>query len=576
MTRPEVKVCINSCNISEFRRRPCIELCVTKIIWEAGDLDVSVLKQFGNATELDCSSNKLRDLHGIEVLTKLKVLNCSYNQIVSLGPIVGLNLTSLECRTNWLETLNGIQSSTDLEVLRCSFNRLSSLTEASGCSKLQDLSCSCNTLKSIQVIECFPNLVNLNCSSNPLRSIPSVKGLTGLTTLWCSICELESIESLGVYTSLETLYCVNNKLTSLKGIEACTNLTAIYCDNNKLSTLADISLCSNIRTLNCSHNCLTSLAGIETCTNLTDLFCSYNKLVTLNELSACPHISTLSCSYNELSSIDGISSCTRLQKLKCEHNSITSIDAVIPLTNLTELQCGSNNIASLDPAIYLTALTTFTHDGNPLEIQSQRCQRYLEQFHRGYRRMTITRSSNHRTIYSNNQNVHDVHVQQSVCRSLVHLLADPKPTLDMVGAIRGADIDDNVKQLLVSYCENKSVHSVHMISYEKLLGYVWNRIIKSEHSIELFKILSQQVLDSEGMCFTGRFNRLVSVLVGFYPDIKIEISDTSRISAIILTIQGRITPHDPATHAKTATIELQEAGYSLDEIKPWIDAISDS
>ena len=572
-----MKVRIDSRNIDEYRRSTYPYPCVTKIVWLAGELDSTVLKQFSNAVELDCRSNKLRGLCGIEILTKLQVLNCAHNKLVSMYPIRALNLRILKCRANWLDTIEGIQGSTNLEVLDCSFNRLSSLKKARNCRLLQDLDCQCNRLKCIQVIECFPGLTKLDCSTNPLYLIPPIEGLTSLTALRCNSCKLKSIENLSVYTSLETLYCIGNNLTSLKGIEPCTNLTGIHCGYNRLGTLNELGPRPNLRILSCARNYLTSLAGIETCVNLTEVDCYYNNLTTLDELRACLSISTLNCSHNQLSSIDGISSCTLLHILNCERNSITSIDALIPLTNLTELRCGSNVIDSLDPVIYLRKLTYFMYDSNPLGIQSERCQRYLEQFQFRYRYAPKPQGSrNQGTIYSNNQNVHDIHVQQSVCKSLVHILADPKPTFDMMTSITDANVDDRVKQLLISYCRDRSAHSVHMISYEELLGYVWNRIVKSEHSIELFKILSQQVLDSDGMCFTGRFNRTLSILVGFYPDIVIEISDTSRIAAIILTIQKRINPYDPVTHAETATIELQQAGYNADEIKPWIDAIHDS
>jgi hypothetical protein len=75
--------------------------------------------------------------------------------------------------------------------------------------------------------------------------------------------------------------------------------------------------------------------------------------------------------------------------------------------------------------------------------------------------------------------------------------------------------------------------------------------------------------------FTGRFNRTLSVLVGFYEDIKINISDKARIGAIIIACKDRIRPYDPTNHKKIVEQELMEAGYTEEEIKPWIDAIDD-
>ena len=438
---------------------------ITSIIWVAGMLNGSVLKNFGNVVKLDCSNNRLTSLQGIQWLTRLRELDCSVN---------------------------------------C----LTSLSEASNCSNLQRLICDHNRLESIQIIECFPALTYLNCRNNPLHSVVVEGAGSNLTKIDFQHCGLESIEGIGTYSNLEAIWCNGNRLTTLKGIEACSRLREFY-----------------------GHS---------------------NRLVTLDWLSACP----------------------LLTAIVCQHNKLTSLAEISGLSNLNRLCCQSNEIVSLDPVVYLRHLTHFTYNDNPLEIQSERFQRYIHRYE-----ALNARSGTNGTVYDDSQNVHNIHIQQSVRKSLISLLTDSKPTFspsDLLVMIANTDMDDCVKQLLIEYCSNSYVHSDHMISYSELLGYVWNRITRSEHTIELFKILSQQISDSRGKCFTGRFNRLVSVLVGFYPDIVIEISDTARISAIILAIQKRINPYDLTTHAETATIELQEAGYSLDEIKPWIDAIMDT
>ena len=87
------------------------------------------------------------------------------------------------------------------------------------------------------------------------------------------------------------------------------------------------------------------------------------------------------------------------------------------------------------------------------------------------------------------------------------------------------------------------------------------------------KILEEQINDSECKCFTGRFNRTLSVLVGFYDDININISDKSRISAIILNCKDKIIPYDIEQHKELAKKELLESGYKEEEIEIWIDAI---
>ncbi|CAH6421575.1 Hypothetical protein MVR_LOCUS281, partial [uncultured virus] len=130
-------------------------------------------------------------------------------------------------------------------------------------------------------------------------------------------------------------------------------------------------------------------------------------------------------------------------------------------------------------------------------------------------------------------------------------------------------------RLILEYCTDTSVHSIHLLTYLELLGYVWARICRSEYKDELIKILGEQIGDSECKCFTGRFNRTLSVLVGFYPDIVIAISDNSRIGAIIIAARDTVIPYDPIEHRDIARTLLLEAGYDVETIEPWIEAIDD-
>ncbi|CAH6420542.1 Hypothetical protein MVR_LOCUS157 [uncultured virus] len=145
-----------------------------------------------------------------------------------------------------------------------------------------------------------------------------------------------------------------------------------------------------------------------------------------------------------------------------------------------------------------------------------------------------------RSVYSDGQNVHNIHIQKCVCESVQNLLKDPKPEFS-VEMIVESGMDERAIRLLLEYCDDESIHSAHLLSFKELLSYVWARISKSEHTTELIRILAEQMCDSECKCFTGRINRLVSVLVGFYPDITIEISDTSRIGLSSSLLKGRLT-----------------------------------
>ncbi|CAH6420999.1 Hypothetical protein MVR_LOCUS232 [uncultured virus] len=99
--------------------------------------------------------------------------------------------------------------------------------------------------------------------------------------------------------------------------------------------------------------------------------------------------------------------------------------------------------------------------------------------------------------------------------------------------------------------------------------------MRSEHKAQLLVILAEQVCDAECKCATGRFNRTLSVLAGFYPDIVIEISDSSRIGAIIIAAKGQAVPYSVQAHRQLALRMLLEAGYGSEEIEPWLEAIDE-
>ena len=108
------------------------------------------------------------------------------------------------------------------------------------------------------------------------------------------------------------------------------------------------------------------------------------------------------------------------------------------------------------------------------------------------------------------------------------------------------------------------------MKYSELLPYVWNRIKNHSDRETLIKILEQNILDNEGKCFTGLFNKTVNTLVGFYDDIKVEISATSHIQALIQVARKK----DQFNRESVEQI-LKEAGYVDDEIEPWMEAIDE-
>ena len=101
-----------------------------------------------DVTELDCSSNRLTSLKGIENLNNLTKLYCHSNQLTSLKGIENLNnLTKLSCSSNQLTSLKGIENLNNLTYLSCDSNQITSLKGIENLNNLTKLWCYLNPIK---------------------------------------------------------------------------------------------------------------------------------------------------------------------------------------------------------------------------------------------------------------------------------------------------------------------------------------------------------------------------------------------------------------------------------------------
>jgi hypothetical protein len=124
------------------------------------------------------------------------------------------------------------------------------------------------------------------------------------------------------------------------------------------------------------------------------------------------------------------------------------------------------------------------------------------------------------------------------------------------------------KTQLIEWLLSDDVHSVLQVSFYDIFKLVWNRIMTSPNKKELINILNTEMKDADCKCFTGRITRLINVLVGYYDDIHIRISDSEQISNIISQIQNKYIDDDDIK--KNVIKELEERGYSKKIIDEWI------
>ena len=166
-------------------------------------------------------------LQGIELLTALTELSCTYNQLTYLDVSKNKALTTLECDNNKLTALD-ITKNKALSFLSCGYNQLS-LLDVSQNSELTDFNCFGNFLTSLDVSH-NTKLKYLSCYSNQLTSLDVSKNKE-LCQLYCRYNLLTSLD-VSKNTALNELSCNDNHLTSLDVSN--TALKRIFCYRNNI------------------------------------------------------------------------------------------------------------------------------------------------------------------------------------------------------------------------------------------------------------------------------------------------------------------------------------------------------
>ena len=189
-------------------------------------------------------------------------------------------------------------------------------------------------------------------------------------------------------------------------------------------------------------------------------------------------------------------------------------------------------------------------------------------------------------IYNDGQNVHSSAIQASVKQSIYNLLNDQSiPDLsddqlrELIVGLSSDLLSDETKSALFEYMASTEAHSTLYITFSDLLKKVIGRIQKCEGEVrkDLYQRLNEEMADAECKCFTGRLSRLVNVLVGFFEDIRIEISGAEQISVVIALVKTRhnIGAEDEVTPEAKAEIrgELEARGYEPSVIEEWLAAL---
>ncbi len=280
-----------------------------------------------NAGTIYCSHGNISDLTGLEYFKNIQILDCSYNNLISL-PKLPNNLLVLECNNNQLTTISKLPN--NLLKLMCGYNKLTSLPILLNTIKYLDF-CNNNILS----FNNFPSTLSFfNGSVNYLTSLPNIP--VTLETLWVEHNNIDSLPSLpNTLLLLGIDFNTNIKIPT----HLPDSLRKIYLGGCYITKLPPIP--SKLTTLSVEINNLTSIPTLPK--TLTDLRCNGNLLTSLPILP--DSLLYFDCGGNPSNLTPLPKLPSTLQLLKCYSDNLSYLPQLPD--NLFTLICDGNNINCL-------------------------------------------------------------------------------------------------------------------------------------------------------------------------------------------------------------------------------------
>ena len=222
-------------------------------------LPFAVFQRCRKIDYLECMSQNLRTLEGINLLPRLRSVVIEGNSVSSLEPL--RNCSALDT----LSILKG-RMVTDLSPL-------------ASCSMMEELKIGGSSITDISAVASMPLLKCFYCQKGPGR--PSIKDLSPLSSC----------------PRLKTLFLAGNlELKDLSPLSACTALEVLQITVCPLITsLVPLSNLKSLKKLYCEGGLHTSLLPLASCTGLKELWCDVHAVDVRELQRRRPDIKMFTC-----------------------------------------------------------------------------------------------------------------------------------------------------------------------------------------------------------------------------------------------------------------------------------------
>ncbi len=301
----------------------------------------------------------------------------------------------------------------------------------------------------------------------------------------------------------------------------------------------------------------------------------------INSIENLPkNIKFLNVSYNQIKEVNYDNLSESIVEFKITHNFLTETP---PKLWINKTDYSQNEIED-KKKIFIIFEDIYQNVNLNRELERNR-QQFIQNFNNIYNNPTQTNN----ILVNNYQTVHLSSINNSVSKSIKKILDDTKDMVknplfkkDLFSKVYGNIIYRNLfYQHHLIFIElnlnDKSIHSIHKVTYGELLEKIWFLIEKHPERKNIYQRLKTEIGESIGYCFTGKINRLVNVMSGYLEGIKVGLSEEEEMQMLIQSLikklaEKKITKND----AKDELTQIFEQ-FNYDEKKrvSWFEALDD-
>ena len=377
-----------------------------------------------------------------------------------------------------------------------------------------------------------------------------------------------------------------------------------------------------------------------------------NLLCTQINLQGCKELVRLHIDYSNIKSVLNMRDCTKLAFISINHSNLSGMDMTLPYVNLKNINLSNNNITSqninmnnlVEPILKNKIKTNLSYNSikianfndkivNKCVVTNQHTEVILpkinyKEYNANVLEVAAQIANNpvkKNILKNNNQTVHISSITQAVVKS-VSIIKEYIETheLNIINIDKliyykynkdnedGKDNKDNKsnkaittfynknKQLLNSFFTIPTSHSITKLTYketfELVITVLKHKGDENNNLDDLIERMQTELLESNGMCFIGIYNRLINVLVSIIDGVNVGISSGEEIQMEFGKIMERynkvVADENINMNDKNNVIELNKRIFkafsvahseaneilentTTDEKNAWIEALND-